>query len=73
MYVKLHNIATAPTAGTGVVRTIALPPASVSTIALEGGIAFSTGIGMTIVSGYADADATALTVAGEVIGDIFYM
>lgn len=70
-YVKLHNQATAPTAGTGVVRTIALPPNSTITYSLEGGIAFATGIGLTIVTGAADADATAVG-AAEVVGDIFF-
>jgi len=70
-YVKLHNQATAPTAGTGVVRTIALPPNSTITYSLEGGIGFATGIGLTIVTGVADADATAVGL-NEVVGDIFF-
>lgn len=70
-YVKLHNQATAPTAGTGVVRTIAIPPGGISNFTLEGGIAFSTGIGLTIVTGAADADATAVG-ANEVVGDLFF-
>jgi len=70
-YVKLHNQTTTPTAGTGVVRTIALPPNDTVTFSLEGGIAFTTGIGLTIVTGSADADATAVA-AGDVIGDLFF-
>jgi hypothetical protein len=69
--VKLHNQTTTPTAGTGVVRTIALPPNDTVTFSLEGGIAFTTGIGLTIVTGSADADATAVA-AGDVIGDLFF-
>lgn len=70
-YVKLHNQATSPTAGAGVVRTIGVPPNGSREAAFEGGIAFTTGIGMTIVTGSADADATATT-AGAVVGDLFF-
>lgn len=70
-YVKLHNQTTTPTAGSGVVRTIAIPPNAVSNIHLDGGIAFSTGIGLTIVTGSADADATAVGV-GDVVGDLYF-
>lgn len=70
-YVKLHNQTTTPTAGTGVVRTIALPPNNSVTFTIEGGIAFATGIGLTIVTGSADADNTAVGV-GDVVGDLFF-
>ena len=70
-YVKLHNQTTTPTAGSGVVRTIAIPPNGVSNIHLDGGIAFTTGIGLTIVTGSADADATAVGV-GDVVGDLYF-
>lgn len=70
-YVKLHNQATTPTAGTGVVRTIGIPANGKSEMNIEGGVAFTTGIAYTIVTGSADADATATT-AGAVVGDIFY-
>lgn len=70
-YVKLHNQTTSPTAGTGVVRTIGIPANGARELAIEGGIAFTTGIGMTIVTGSADADATATTL-GAVIGDLFF-
>lgn len=71
LYVKLHNVATAPTAGTGVVQTIAIPPNGLAQLHFEGGIAFSTGIGLTTVTGSADADATAVT-AGAIVGDLFF-
>lgn len=71
-YVKLHNSATAPTAGAGVFMTIAIPPNSVNNCPPTlPGIAFSAGIGRTIVTGSADTDATATT-AGAVIFDLFY-
>ena len=70
-YVKLHNLATAPTAGSGVVRTIAVPPNGISKFFSEGGITFATGIGMTVVSGAADTDATAVT-AAAVVGELIW-
>jgi hypothetical protein len=71
-YVKLHNIATTPTAGTGVVQTIGIPPGDKAECSAVQGLAFATGIGRTIVSGPADSDATALAAASEVVGDIFF-
>lgn len=70
-YVKLHNISTTPTAGAGVVRTIGVAPGGVSSFKLEGGIAFTVGIGLTAVTGSADADATAVSV-GDIVGDLFF-
>ncbi len=70
-YVKLHNQTTTPTAGSGVVRTIAIPPNNVNTFNIEGGIAFATGIGLTTVTGAADADNTAVGL-NDIVGDIFF-
>jgi hypothetical protein len=70
-YVKLHNQTAIPTAGSGVVRTIAIPPNGVTNNAFEGGIAFTTGIGLTIVTGSADNDANAVG-AGDVVGELFW-
>lgn len=70
-YVKLHNQATVPTAGTGVVQTIAVPPNQTVNFRLEGGIAFSTGISMTTVTGAADNDTTAVGL-NDLIIDIFF-
>jgi hypothetical protein len=70
-YVKLHNQTTTPTAGTGVVRTIAIPPNNVNTFNIEGGIAFATGIGLTTVTGAADADNTAVGL-NDIVGDVFF-
>ncbi len=71
-YVKLHNSASAPTAGAGVVMTIGIPPNGVSISSSGfGGLAFSAGIGRTIVTGAADTDATA-TNLNAVVGDLYY-
>lgn len=71
-YVKLHNQATTPTAGSGVVQTIAVPPNGIRECAFDGGIAFTTGIAMTTVTGIADNDTAAVTV-NDLLIDIFYM
>jgi hypothetical protein len=70
-YVKLHNQTTSPTAGTGVVQTIAVPPNSNVNFFAEGGIAFTTGIAMTTVTGAADTDTTVVGL-NDLIIDIFF-
>jgi hypothetical protein len=59
-YVKFHNNAGTPTAGAGVVRTVGVPPGGKATYYNIVGIAFSTGIAMTAVTGAADNDTTAV-------------
>lgn len=71
VYVKFHNQTTTPTAGTGVVRSFGIPAGGTITFSLEGGIAFSTGIAFTTVTGAADADTTAVA-ANDIVGDIFW-
>ena len=71
-YVKLHNLSTLPTAGTGVAMTIAIPPNGVNNMPVgSGSIGFPTGIGRTTVTGSADSDATSTT-AGAIVGDLFF-
>lgn len=70
-FVKLHNLNTTPTAGAAVARTIGVPPNGIASFFSEGGITFATGIGYTIVTGAADADATAVT-ANDVVGELFW-
>lgn len=71
VYVKFHNQTTAPTAGSGVVMTVGIPPNGKAECAIPQGIGFGTGIGRTIVTGAADADATAVA-ANAVVGDVFF-
>ena len=70
VYVKLHNIASA-TAGAAVVRTIGIPPNGKAECGIPVGLAFTTAISRSIVTGAADADATAVTL-NAVVGDIFF-
>lgn len=69
-YVKLHNVASA-TAGAAVQQTIGIPPNDKAVCSMPPGIAFTTAISRSIVTGSADADATAVGV-GDVVGDIFF-
>jgi hypothetical protein len=70
-YIKLHNQATSPTAGTGVVETIAVPPNGIAQGEIPVGSAFTTGIAMTTVTGSADTDTTAVGI-GDLIIDLFW-
>ena len=69
-FVKLHNVASA-TAGAAVLQTIGIPPGGKAECSFPIGLAFATAISRSIVTGSADADATAVT-AGDVVGDIFF-
>lgn len=71
IYVKFHNTAAVPTAGAGVVETVGVQAGTSVIHTLEDGDAFSTGIGITIVKGIADTDATALVLNDGVV-DVFF-
>jgi hypothetical protein len=70
-YVKFHNQTTTPTAGSGVVATVAIPPNSNVHFELPAGIGFSSGIGITTVTGAADNDTNAVGL-NDLIIDIYY-
>lgn len=71
IYVKLHNTASAPTPGAGVVQTIAVQAGEADRFFLPTGIAFAIGIGISIVKGIADNDATAVAASDGVV-DLFF-
>jgi len=71
IYVKFHNTAAAPTPGAGVVKTIAVQAGMQRDVVIPGGHYFSTGIGMSIVKGITDADATAVALSDCVV-DVEY-
>lgn len=70
LYVKLHNTAGVPTPGAGVVQTIAVQAGSPEKDFIIVGSAFSVGIGISIVKGIADSDATPV-LANECVVDLY--
>ncbi len=71
VYVKLHNTSGTPTAGSGVIKTIGVPAGGGNNIDLSKGIAFGTGIGISIVKDIANAGTTAVA-ASDCVVDIHY-
>jgi hypothetical protein len=72
-YVKVYNKASNPNVGTDVPRLVlGIPPSSAANINLDPPIAFETGIAIAIVTGIADADATAVG-ANDVAVSLYYM
>lgn len=67
IYVKFHNTAGTPTAGSGVVYTVGIQSGNQAVFEDDDGIAFATGIGISIVKGIADADATAVLASDCVV------
>lgn len=71
MKVAFHNTAGTPTAGASVFATVDIPPLSAANVFSDIGIAFSTGIAITTVTGAADSDATAVA-ANDLNINIYY-
>lgn len=69
VYVKIHNTAGTPTAGSGVTRTCGAQAGSDQQYLFPNGLAYGTGIAITIVKGIADADATAVA-SGDCVVDV---
>lgn len=72
IFIKLHNTALSPTAGSGVVGTIGLEEGLPDKDFNPLGEAFDTGIGFSVVKGIADSDATGVS-ANDCSVDFFYM
>ncbi len=70
VWLALHNTTTTPTAGAAVVRKVGIPPGK-SAVEFKYGVAFSTGLAFTTVTGAPDSDATAVT-ANALVGEIFW-
>jgi hypothetical protein len=71
-FVKLYNVATAPTVGTtAITDTIAIPPNDSITWSTPIGVHYATGIALAVTGAAGDADATAVA-ANDVIGQLFY-
>ncbi len=71
VYVKFHNTAGTPTAGTGVVLTVGVQAGMSRDVIFPNGFAFATGIGITIVKGITDADGTSVAVS-DCVCDVDY-
>lgn len=74
MYLKFHNTAGTPTAGTGITDTYMIPGATTGAgvvINIDKGIIFTTGIGITLVTGITDASAVAVA-ASEIVLNIYF-
>lgn len=71
IYVKFHNTAGTPTAGSGVVRTFGVQSGTQLARTFSAGIAFGTGIAITIVQGITDANTTAVALSDCVV-DVDY-
>jgi hypothetical protein len=69
VFVKLHDIATVPTPGVGVVYTIGAQASLQISDAIS--VEFANGIGLTITKGVLDNDTTPV-VAGDCVVDIGY-
>jgi hypothetical protein len=73
VYVKLYNVAGAPTVGTStVVKTIGVQAGTSRDVLIPLGEAFATGIGVSITKGIADNDATAV-LASDCVIDIEWL
>jgi hypothetical protein len=69
VFLKFHNTAGTPTAGSGVVRAFGCQAGVLAVYTPPGGINFSTGIGITIVKDITDAGTTAVA-AGDCVLDL---
>ena len=71
VYVKFHNTASTPTAGSGVVYTVGIQSGTSQFWDDDDGIAFSTGIGISITKAITDADTTAI-LANDCVVNVHY-
>jgi hypothetical protein len=69
--VAFHNTAGTPTAGASVFFTLPIPGNGAANVVHETGIAFSTGIAFTTVTGVADNDSVAVA-ANDLVINLFY-
>lgn len=72
-YVKLYDTAGTPTAGSGTPKVVlGIPGSSAANVAFTYPILFSSGIGVTMVTGVADSDATAVA-ANDLAATVYFI
>ena len=71
IYVKLHNTAGTPTAGSGVVYTVGVQAGTHVSFDDDDGLGFATGIGISITKLIADNDTTAV-LASDCVVNLHY-
>jgi hypothetical protein len=72
IYIKFHNTAGTPTAGAGIIRTVAVQAGQSRDVTFPGGgLLFATGIGITVVKDIADSGTTAVAASDAVIEVIY--
>jgi hypothetical protein len=71
IYVKFHNTAGTPTAGAGVVHSVGVQAGTGRDWNTDIGIAFSTGIGITVVKDITDAGTTAVALSDAIV-EVYY-
>jgi len=69
--VAFHNVSGSPTAGSSVFYSIVIPGLAATNVSFPNGLAFSTGIAITTVTGLADSDNNSVALNDLVI-NIFY-
>jgi hypothetical protein len=69
--IAFHDASSTPTAGASIKFAIVIPPTSGANVLFESGIEFATGIAITMVTGLADSDATAVAL-NDLVSNIFY-
>jgi hypothetical protein len=73
-YLKFHNTSGSPTAGSGVTDTFMIPGNTAGAgfvVNFDKGVAFSSGIAITLVTGITDADSTGVA-ASEIVLQVYY-
>jgi hypothetical protein len=71
VYLKLYQTAGTPTAGTSVIDTYPAQAGQLAVYSFPSGIAYPTGIGVSVTKGITDADATAV-LASDCTYSIYY-
>jgi hypothetical protein len=69
--VAFHNASSTPTAGASIYFSLVIPPTAAANLMGSVGIAFSTGIAITTVTGLADSDSTGVA-ANDLIINLWY-